>query len=397
MAPSARCSYAGRVSSSESGPVDPRWVDALLALAVASVISVAITVDLDGTGRATAGAYLSALGFGAVLLARRRAPRLVLTVTVLGIYAYYALDFAGIGIALPAVAALYSTAEAGCTRFAVGAGAMLLTVSSVAQIVAGTPLDYLVSYEMFTNGALVVTAIALGASVRARREARAHQERLRRMMAAEHALAAARRVQMERMLMARDLHDAVGHTMSVIAVHTHVAAEAIGHDDAVVRCAVDRIRQATADAMRELRTTVKVLRSPTAGIERGSVGVRGLGGLADGARVAGLAVDLDVEVPPDVLDGAIDAATYRIVQESLTNVLRHADATRVTVRAQLQDEQLHLTVADDGHGSQGRGVDRSGAGLAGMRERVALLGGELTTDDHATGFTVRARPPVRLR
>lgn len=386
-------------STSQPSGVDPRLVDALLAVSVALTIAVAIAVDLDSTGRATLGAYLFAGGFGAALLARRRAPRLVLAGTVLGVFVYYSFDFAGMGVALPAVAALYSAAESGRSRFAAGAGATLVAVSALAQIVDGMPPDYLISYEMLTNLALIVTAVALGSSVRNRRRAREHQERLHAVARAEHALAAQQRVQEERMRIARDLHDAVGHTISVIAVHTHVASEAIGHDDDAVRCALNRIGEASSATMRELRTTVKVLRSPAAVIERGSVGLRGLDRLADGARKAGLRVDLDVQVPPDALDGAIDAAAYRIVQESLTNVLRHADASRVRVTGRSRDGILRLDVADDGHGIRAMGTDLpvAGAGLAGMRERAGLLGGVLTTENAAYGFVVRAALPVRLR
>lgn len=198
------------------------------------------------------------------------------------------------------------------------------------------------------------------------------------------------------MRIARDLHDVVAHTISVIAVHTHVAAEAIGRDDTTVRSAIDRIRDATASTMRELRTTVKVLRSPSAAVERGAVSLRDLGRLVEASRLAGLTVDVDVDVPDGTLDGAIDAAAYRIIQESLTNVLRHADATRARVTAKLDHDLLNLTVADDGHGTAGQGTASGGAGVAGMRERAVLLGGALTAGDSNHGFVVSAKLPVRL-
>jgi signal transduction histidine kinase len=209
-----------------------RLMDTLLAAVMTLAVGVVIAADLEGTGRDVPPAYLFAAGFGALMVARRRAPRAVLLLTVLGIFAYYALQFPPIGIALPAVGALYSAAEAGRTGWAGGTGLVLVLVAAYFRIEEGLPTAYLVSYDVLTNVALVAAAIALGVSVRLRREARIHQERLRAVAAAEQAREAEHRVQAERMRIARDLHDVVGHTMSVIAVHGNVAAEAIGHDTA---------------------------------------------------------------------------------------------------------------------------------------------------------------------
>ena len=101
-----------------------RLLDIVLALSTTLAVAVVIAADLDGTGRAYPAAYLFALGFGALMLVRRRFPRLVLALTVLGIFTYYALQFPPIGIALPAVAALYSAAEIARTGWAVGSGVM---------------------------------------------------------------------------------------------------------------------------------------------------------------------------------------------------------------------------------------------------------------------------------
>jgi signal transduction histidine kinase len=384
-------------TSATAGAVDRRVVDVLLAVATTLGVAVVIAADLEGTGRAAPPAYLFALGFGVLVLARRRAPRLVLVLTVLGIFGYYALQFPPIGIALPAVAALYSTAEVGRTWWAVGGGLVLVTVAAYARVEEGLPTAYLFSYELLTNIALVATAIALGVSVRLRAVARFHQDRLGEIRAAEQAREAEHRVQVERMRIARDLHDVVGHTMSVVVVHANVAAEAIGRDDEAARHAVDQIREATSGTMRELRATVKVLRSPGGDVDRGAVGLSGLAALADRAREAGVEVDLDLDVPEGHLDSAIDAAGYRIVQESLTNVIRHSGAHRASVSARIRDGQLEIVVADDGRGSMATGADRAGTGLLGMRERTALLGGQLSSGDGVDGgFVVRAQLPVRL-
>lgn len=369
-----------------------RLLDVILALPTTLVVAVVIAADLDGTGRPHPAAYLFALGFGALMLVRRHFPRLVLVLTVLGIFAYYALEFPPIGIALPAVAALYSAAEVARTGWAVGAGAVLVTVAAYFRIDEGLPPAYLASYELLTNVALVAAAIALGVSVRMRRETRQHQERLRAITAAQQAQEAERRMQAERVRIARDLHDAVGHTLSVIAVHGNVATEALGRDEEAVRRALDQIRQAVQATMKELRSTVKILRAPGTDIERGAVGIAGLSRLADGAREAGIEVDLRVDVPED-LDGAIDAAAYRIVQESLTNVIRHSGASRARVVARVVAGRLEVVVSDDGRGPT---APADGAGLAGMRERVTLLGGEFSAGrGERGGFVVRAVLPVR--
>ncbi|WP_235915569.1 sensor histidine kinase [Puerhibacterium puerhi] len=374
-----------------------RRVDALLGVGVALAVAVVVLADLDATGRAGPAALAFAAGFGLLAAARRTAPRALLVATVLGIFGYYVLQLPPIGIALPAVVALYSAAEAGRTGWALGAGAVLVGVAAWARIDEGLPATYLASYDLLTDVALVVAAVALGVSVRARRETRAHQERLRAAAAAEQARAGEQRLQEERVRIARDLHDVVGHTLSVISVHGNVAAEALDEDDAAARAAVGQILRATSTAMRELRTTVKVLRSPAQAPERGTIGLGGVAALADAARAAGLRVELDVAVPADALDGVVDAAAYRIVQESLTNTLRHAGATRAVVTAAVRGDRLEVTVTDDGHG-RARPAGTGGAGLAGMAERAAAVGGRLAAGDGPDGgFRVHATMPARLR
>lgn len=392
---------AARPARRPAEEVDPRLVDGVLAAAMAAVVAVVAAADLEGTGRAGALAYLFAAGFGLVLLARRGAPRTVLLLTVLGIFVYYMFQLPPIGIALPAVAALFSAAEADRTRSAVAAGAVLVSVAAYFRVEEGLPTSYLVSYDLLTDVALVAAAIALGVSVRSRRELRAHQERLRALAAAEERREADHRLQAERAGIARDLHDTIGHTMSVIAVHSNVAAEAVGRDDDAAARALEQIRAAASATLRELRTTVKVLRSPGAGAaERGSIGLAGLPQLLATAEDAEVEVTARIDADPHELDTVIDAAAYRIVQESLTNVLRHSGARSAVVEVRLRGGTLELTVADDGHGTSTGGAPRTedgGRGLDGMAERIGLLGGTFTAGDRdGGGFEVRATLPGRL-
>ncbi|MFJ3406610.1 sensor histidine kinase [Promicromonospora sp. NPDC090134] len=370
--------------------VDPRVTDVALAIAMALVVAVVIAADPDAARHAGPGAYLFAVGFGALVLLRRRMPRTMVVLTVLGVFAYYTFQFAPIGMALPAVAALYSAAEMRRTGWAVGGGAVLVAVATYYRV-TGTAEEYLTPYDLVTNLALVAAAIALGVAVRLSREARVHE-----------AHEAEQRLQAERLRIARDLHDVVGHNLSVIALHSGVAAEAVGRDDDTARGALHHVREATSGTLRELRSTVRVLRGSTrttgadaAGPDAAPTGLAGVDALAASARATGLAVDVTLDVPPGTLDGAIDAAAYRIVQESLTNVLRHADASRVAVSARVDGARLALRVSDDGRGA-GRDVV-PGSGISGMRERVALLGGTLGAgDDPDGGFLVVADLPLRL-
>ena len=371
--------------------VDLRVTDVVLALAMALVVAVVIAANAYSVERTGAGAYLFAAGFGALVLLRRRAPRIMLVVTVLGVFAYYILGFAPIGMALPAVAAIYSAAEMRRTGWAIGAGATLVAVATYYRTVGNTPEEALAPYDLVTNVALVAAAVALGVAVRLSREARGHEAR-----------AAEQRLQAERMRIARDLHDVLGHNLSVIALHSGVAAEAVGRDDGAARGALEHVREATSGTLHELRSTVRLLRGPAGSTAPpgpadvpAPTGLSGVDALARPARAAGLAVDVELDVPPGSLDGAIDAAAYRMVQECLTNALRHAAATRVTVSARAVGGRLTLRVADDGRGAGAGPVP--GSGLSGMRERVALLGGTLSTADApGGGFVVAADLPLRL-
>jgi signal transduction histidine kinase len=382
----------------DPGGADPRVVDLTLAIAMTLAISVVIAADFEGAGSSGPAAYLFAAGFGALVLVRRRLPRTMLVLTVLGIFVYYAFGFPVIGTALPAVAALYSAAELAFTWWAVGAGTVLVAVSAYFRVIEGQPTAYLYGYELVTNVALVAAAIALGVAVRLTREARAHAQRVRHLVAAEQARTAEQRIQAERMRLARDLHDVVGHNLSVVALHAGVASEAVGRDDAAARTALEQVRAAASGTLHELRATVKLLRRPSDGDAAMSpAGLANLDALVAPARATGLDVGLDLDVPPGTLDATVDAAAFRIVQESLTNVLRHSGARHARVRATVTGGRLHLEVADDGRGTVPGAVPGAGSGIAGMRERAALLGGTLTAGDApGGGFAVDAELPARL-
>lgn len=385
----------------------PRLVDLLIAVTTAVALGVVAAAGGAGQGGAKPGAYLFAAGFGAVMLVRSRGPRTVLTGTVLGVFVYYALGYPPIGIALPAVAALFSAAEAGRTRWAIISGLVLLGVSAFFRNrQEDLSAAYLFSYDVLTNVALIAAAIALGVTVRMRREVRAQQLHLTALMAAEAAHIAGQRIQAERSRIARDLHDAIGHSMSVIALHNHVAAEALlRHDEPAVGRAIAAIGSTTSASMRDLRHTVRLLRSARLSDEsvETAPGLAGIASLVRSAREANIEVTTTLDVAGAELPVAIQSVAYRVVQESLTNVIRHSGARSATVCGRVEDDRLVVEISDDGHGcgsAAGPLVDPhqiAGHGLIGMRERVALLGGRLAAGNGPdSGFVVRADLPARF-
>ncbi len=204
--------------------------------------------------------------------------------------------------------------------------------------------------------------------------------------------AAQRRAMEERLRIARELHDSLTHSISVIQVQAGVAEHLARKRGEEVPPALQAIHEAGADAARELRATLSVLRSTQDGDRSG---LCQLESLVARARAAGLPVTVTVTgaerpLPPDV-----DRAAYRIVQEALTNVSRHAGRAHASVCLRYTPEALTVQVNDDGTGGGARPVG-SGLGLVGMRERVSALGGRLHAGPQdGGGFRVHAELPAR--
>jgi signal transduction histidine kinase len=204
--------------------------------------------------------------------------------------------------------------------------------------------------------------------------------------------AAQRRAMEERLRIARELHDSLTHSISVIQVQAGVAVHLARKRGEDVPPALLAIQEAGADAVRELRATLGVLRSEEDG--DGS-GLNQLDGLMARARAAGLPVTVTVTGAQRPLPPGVDQAAYRIVQEALTNVSRHAGHASASVHLHYAPETLSVQVDDDGEGTGTRPVG-PGLGLVGMRERVTALGGQLHAGPHdGGGFQVRAELPAR--
>jgi signal transduction histidine kinase len=379
--------------------VRPTRIEAFLAVAVFCLVAAAVVGDAGPGGRSVAGyviAYAFAVGFGALLLAARTCPVPVLLTTAVGIVVYYVLDLPPIGLAAPTAAALYVAAERGHVLWGAGVAGCLLASSVGVRLAEGDDAAIVLGLDLGSEAALMLAVIALGDAVRSRRALRAELARQAEAAEEERAREAARQVDAERVRIARELHDTLGHTMSVVTLQAAVGEEALTDGKpSDAQAALAAIGAAGATAMTELRATLGTLRRDTGAVEP-TAGLDRLPALVDGVRRSGLPVELIVRADTSVLPAVVGATAYRLAQEALTNVLRHAGATHATVTVEATGAQLLVEVVDDGRGVPGgRATVEPGHGLHGMIERVALLGGDVQVGNaERGGFRVRARLPV---
>ena len=244
------------------------------------------------------------------------------------------------------------------------------------------------------EGFMLVEASLIGACLAG------HELQERRARAALVAESTARALREERIRIARELHDVVAHSIGAIAVQAKAAEKVLATQPERARRAVATIQATSRQALDELRRVLGVLRAeeePEAG-RAPQPGLAQLSSLADQVRQAGLEVELSVEGTPGALPAGVELCAYRIVQEALTNSLRHAGPTRARVAVRVIGESLDVEVTDEGArpAQPARGGHGGGHGLRGMHERVSLLGGELTTGFRpGGGYRVHARLPLR--
>jgi signal transduction histidine kinase len=234
-----------------------------------------------------------------------------------------------------------------------------------------------------------------GVVFRRRRERDQEMGEMARRAQAESEARAAQAVGAERARIARELHDVVAHAISVIVVQARGGRRVLGDDAPAARTAFDVIEHAGEQAMTEMRRLLALLRDSEleAAALQPQPGVRRLETLAGELRTTGLAVEVVREGNPVELPPGLDLSAYRIVQEALTNVLKHAGSARATVVLRYLPEALEVEVLDDGDGTGNGGG--SGHGLTGIRERVEVYGGELSAGVRPEGgFAVRARFPL---
>ncbi|MFD4526702.1 sensor histidine kinase [Streptomyces sp. NPDC058470] len=367
--------------------------DALLALAVA-VIGTTFALLTDDAREPDTLGWVLLLAAHTPLVWRRRHPLLVLAAVVAMVAPYHALDNNHLAVTPASYVALYTVAVTGRPLRTVLVGMAVVGISVSVMLTVDTHQ----AIELLRISGWVVAVLFFGVDVRFYRQYVAsiveRAERAERTREEE----ARRRVAEERLRIARDLHDLLAHSITLIGVQTSVAAHVLAADpdrldrEAVAK-ALDDISGTCRSARGELRTTLEVLReSPYGGDGRGPLpGLDGVPDLAAAARLSGAEVELAVHA--DGVPSAVGAAAYRIVQEALTNAVRHG-GPGVTVRVDLRAEggALRLAVTDDGVGDAG---STPGFGLVGMRERARSVGGTVEAGMRVEGgFEVVAVLPV---
>jgi len=213
----------------------------------------------------------------------------------------------------------------------------------------------------------------------------------------EQEMGARRAAAEERNRIARELHDVIGHCVSVMVVQAAGARRVASGDVATARQALEVVEDSGREALADLRWVVGVRRRDTGRLDDGATpGLAELGGLAERARAAGLVVSLTVEGRPGELSPGLESVAYRIIQECLTNTIKHAGPAHAHVSVRIGSGDLELAVSDTGRGpAQDSSAGRPAYGLAGMQERAALYGGTLSAAARAGGgFEVRAKIPV---
>ncbi|MGV9211752.1 sensor histidine kinase [Micromonospora sp. RB23] len=332
------------------------------------------------------------------LLLRRRSPVATLAVVTVATSTYLVLGYPYGPILLAFLLAVYTVAVRLPVRTAALAagGAFVLLVAHV--FVSRGPAPGW--FGVLPASAWVVVPFAVGVVVRVSREAAA---RIRAEEARERAEQGRRQADEERLRIAQEVHDVVGHGLAAISMQAEIALHLLPKRPEQAEVALTAISRTSREALDELRVTLGAVRR---GAEREPVpGLARLPALCDRLAGAGLAVDLRQDGDPRELPAAVDLAAYRVVQEALTNVLRHAGVAHAEVTVGYQADELTVEVTDRGVGVPGwlgaggdpEPVDgqSGGHGLAGMRERVAALGGRLTIGPRpGGGFRVWARLPV---
>jgi signal transduction histidine kinase len=337
-----------------------------------------------GAHIAPTAAYLLVAVSALALIWRRRRPVLVLAVSLGAVLLYTCLGYENGAAILNPLFALYAVAVAVPTGRAI-----VLSVITMLSLMAATA-----AFGPFgTGGGFVLipgevaAALFLGLWVASRHAAlREREEQARRAVDAE------------RLRIARELHDVVAHTMATINVQAGVAAHVIDQQPEQAAQALEAIKQASKEGLRELRGILNVLRQADEDDPRAPAPhLAQLDDLVDNATRAGLPTSVMVDGEARPLAPTVDLTAYRIVQESLTNALRYAGPTTARVTLSYTDDELRVEVVDGGRGRVGGAPQGAGHGITGMRERAEAVGGMLVAGPAPEGgFRVQARLPLSV-
>jgi signal transduction histidine kinase len=354
-----------------------RSLDGALAAAVAAALIA--EGSMRSTGGLSPGECVLALAAAAPLAWRTRAPLAALAAVEAGAL-LCALAFHSTWSATAMLLiGLYTVARHGGRQRSLAVGALTAIGIAVAIVLIDGAVELT---GLGLRLLLVVASLALGDTIRSRAALRAAAREQVLREAHEREEEGRRRVADERLRIARELHDTLAHSLVAINVRAGVAIDLHASQDP--SAALQDIKEASATALRDLRATLSLLReqddaAPTAP----AFDLQALPDLVDNARSAGLRTDVDVQVGGAAVPSAIGGAAYRIVQEALTNVLRHADAASARVCVRASQDALDVEITDDGRGVHAATV--GGLGLRGMAERAAALGGRLDVGPRAEG------------
>jgi signal transduction histidine kinase len=367
-----------------------------VALAVALLAAKVVTMATGVQPGGGAASWLLAPVWTLPLAWRRRAPLAVALVVATADIVEVALVGSRDSVVVLAVFLLlpYSLAAHGRSvrRIAAGLGALLAAgaVSQAAQPSPGSAGAW--TSTIAGDLALVIVPFLVGLALRQQRLRAETMEQLALQLEREREERARAAVAEERTRIARELHDEIAHAMSVIAVQADAAEGVLSRDPALVRRPLLAIRDTARDALADMRRVLGALRSGDDAELAPEPGLARLGNLLEQTRAAGLDVELRVEGEPLPLPPSLDLAAYRVLQEGLTNVRKHAGARKVEVALRYGRDAIGVEVSDDGVGAGAAGG--AGRGLAGIRERVALLGGEFGAGPRARGFALRVSLPL---
>jgi signal transduction histidine kinase len=376
-------------------------VDGLVVVLVGGVGIVGLVAPLLAGTRAAATPVLSLLLVlvqAGALWWRRQRPLVVLMVTLVAVLAAQALgDVNAASFLGPPAAAYAAAAYADRTHALAGVGVAIVAAAldgaAVTWLADDLPYDPVL---LGPAGVILLIAWGVGRYVQMRRAY------LEAVLAYTHQLEEDRDEHMQRAIreerrrIARDLHDQVAHHLGVISLQTSAAQRWLGRDQARTASALASAEQASRTALETMPAILQALRSDDG--EAGRVPQPTLADvdqLVDQLRAAGVAIDVEVHGDRRPLHPTVELTAYRVVQESLTNVTKHAGPAQITVRLRYGGGRFEVDVEDDGHGSAAAPGDRTGLGLVGMRERVQLLDGELVTGPRdGGGFRVHASLPT---
>jgi signal transduction histidine kinase len=373
--------------------VDPWLFDAVIGTVFTVVGLVSLFGTSDPTVRyrdADAVGVILALGCSVPFYFRRRAPFASTLVVTTSLVLLGTLDYpTSIQSQMLLVSAYTIGSHADGRERNMGFAVIAVGVG----IVAAVGLPDATTANILLAGGFYTAMFFFGSTMRNRRLYLQQVEERAAILEREHDEAAKRAVADERLRIAQELHDVVAHSMGVIAVQAGVGAHVIDTDPAEAKRSLDAISTTARTTLTEIRRLLGVLRSDDRAGYEPAPGLADLDRLVADLDGIGLPVDVRIEGDRHGLPPGVDLTAYRIVQEALTNVLKHAGPATATVTVAYEPDAVRVEVIDDGRGVNGRAAS-GGHGLVGMRERVAVYGGTFETGPRVGGgFRVAARLP----